>query len=426
MVFASLLGVGIGRASASEKEWLVQFGTPVLDRLEGVAVHGRHVYVGGVTQGVLSGSENAGLNDAFVSQFNRRGELQWTRQFGTAGQDIINRSVAARGRRVVVGGSVNAALPDQIYSGGSDGFLRAYDADGDVVWTVQFGTSENDEVRGIAIAHDGSVIAVGHTAGQLTAEPFEGPLDAFVMRVDRHGTVQWIRRIGTSGSDVALGVAVKGHAIYVTGGTTAALPGQTNLGDFDGFLARLTLDGEIEWLTQYGTSQLDAATTIAVNHRNIFVAGHTLGTFAGESSAGGWDGFVAAFDHHGRLEWVRQFGTSGCEQMWGLAADHEGAVVVGQINGVLLANGTCNGGNPDGLVQKYDEDGNVLWTVPLATPSSDNLNGVALKGHDVYVAGVTRGSFPGFTNAGVQDALVARIRPTGDLDDDCDNEIDDD
>jgi len=82
------------------------------------------------------------------------------------------------------------------------------------------------------------------------------------------------------------------EAKRVTGGTDNAFPGHTNLGGFDNFVARLTPDGEIEWISQFGTTMLDAAWKVEVVGRRIFVAGHTLGTFSGESPSGDFDGVL--------------------------------------------------------------------------------------------------------------------------------------
>jgi len=114
--------------------------------------------------------------------------------------------------------------------------------------------------------------------------------------------------------------------------------------------------------------------------------------------------------------------------MFGLAADREGAVVVGQTGGVQNPAG-CNAGNPQASARKYDADGNLLWTMGFGTPAPDNVNAVALKGNAVYLAGVTRGALPGQVNSGVQDAFVMRIRGEDieeNVDDDEENDRDDD
>lgn len=424
-VFVAMLGIGFApdSALADRSGWIVQFGTAARDTAGGVVVEGKDVYVAGATGGDLGGP-NAGGQDIYVRRFNSRGELQWTRQFGTLGDDQATGGLDARRKRVVVGGLVTGALPGQTWFGREDAVLRAYDRDGNVLWTLQFGSSESDRVRSITIAKDGSIFVAGQTTGELTDEPRGGPGDAFVMRLDPDGTVRWLRQFGTSGLDEAIGIAVTRHAVYVTGVTDGAFPGQASAGGSDNFVARFTLDGELEWVTQFGTKAFDATWKIGIVGSTIFVAGNTAGQYPGEISSGGFDALVAALGTDGELKWARQFGTAGNDNVLGLTVDEEGAVVVGRIGGI----GGFGSQDPaaDGYARKYDADGNVLWMVQFGTATFDNAVDVALKGDDVYVVGQTLGSFPGYTNAGLNDAYVMRFRGLNDDNDDGDGDEDDD
>ena len=435
-VFIAILAIGIspGPALANQKGWVVQYGTPIRDAAGGVAVDGHDVYIAGTTDGAFPGEINAGAGgDVYIRKYNSQGQLQWTDQFGTPAVDNLGAgNVSARRHRVVVGGTVRGKLPGQAEFGLTDGFLRAYDHHGSVRWTYQFGTPGDDIVRSVAIARDGSVVAVGHTTGQLGSQPNAGLTDAFVMLMNRDGTLRWLRQFGTTGVDEAIGVAVTEHAIFVSGTSNGTFPGNAPARDFDGFVARLTLDGDFEWVSQFGTPAFDAFWKVGVAGSMIFVQGHTMGTFPGETHLGGaWDGVVAALGSEGQLLWARHFGSAGCDNMVGLAVDREGAVVVGNIRATLSANLACGGTSSDALAQKFDVYGNVLWTLEIATPVFDNLQGVALKGKDVYLAGITDGDVGG-PNAGIRDAFLIRFRPQPEHggqhadDDDCDGEDQDD
>lgn len=423
-VLAAMLAIASipGNALADQAGWTVQFGTDQTDNAFGVAVHGRSVYVAGSTQGSLPGQTSAGGTDAFVSRYNSRGELQWTRQFGTPEGDAALK-VAARGNQVVVGGGTRSALSGQTWAGGQDIYLRAYDRKGDVRWTLQFGSPQDERPRDLTIGKDGSIFVAGQTLGQLTEEPSAGSTDAFVMRLDPDGTVRWLRQFGTAGRDEAIGVAVTEDAVYVTGVTDDAFPGQVNAGDFDSFVARLTLDGDFEWITQFGTSSLDGAWRIGVAGTTIFVSGNTTGQFPGETFFGGNDGFVAAFELDGALKWARQFGTVGNENAPALDVDDEGAVTAGRLGGMQPL-GSAQDPAADAFARKYDAEGNVLWMIQVGTAAFDNAQDVALKGGDVYLVGTTQGSFPGYANAGRLDAWVMRIR--GDFDHDQNDNGDED
>ena len=393
---------------ANQPGWLVQFGTSAFDNANGIAIQGDDVYVAGATSGVL-GEASAGSQDIYLRSYDTNGTLRWTRQFGTSGIDqTTGGTLRARGNLVVVAGSVRGALPGFTYAGNTDAFVSAYDRRGEALWNLQFGTPGNDPVRSIAITEDGSIFISGQTTGNLTDEPNLGLADAYVARVNRNGTIVWLRQFGTSGTDEAIGIAVSDDAVYVTGATGGALPGNVHDGDSDNFVARLTLDGDFVWITQFGTPAFDALWKVGVVGSNVFVGGNTLGEFQGEVASGGFDAVVAALDGNGYLRWVRQFGGIGNDLALGLAVDGEGPVAVGRVGGFLFP-GPPDPGS-DAFARKYDAEGNVLWSIQFGTTTFDNAQDVALRGPDVYLVGTTIGSMPGSLNAGLQDGFASRLR----------------
>ena len=88
-------------------EWIRQFGTTggSTDVAQAVAIDGSgNVYVVGQVFGTLAGQTSAGGGDAYVRKYNAFGTLIWTRQIGTAGNDIAF-AVFATAADVYVGGA---------------------------------------------------------------------------------------------------------------------------------------------------------------------------------------------------------------------------------------------------------------------------------------------------------------------------------
>ena len=71
-----------------------------------------------------------------------------TRQFGTAEIDYAV-DVHASGSEVYVVGSSYGAFPGQTHYGSGDAFISKYDANGNELWTRQFGT-ENPAILELA------------------------------------------------------------------------------------------------------------------------------------------------------------------------------------------------------------------------------------------------------------------------------------
>ena len=169
-----------------------------------------------------------------------------------------------------------------IGNGGSDLFVRKYDAAGTEVWTRMFGSE----------------------AG------FSGPSDESVTAID-----------------------VYGSAVYLAGLTRGSLPGHVNAGGSDAFVSKFDTDGNALWTRQFGTTLSDQAHAIAADATGVYVGGETLGALPGQTSAGFRDAFVRKYDAAGTEVWTRQFGStvssSSADTVSGIAVDASGVFVAG-------------------------------------------------------------------------------------------------
>ena len=402
------ISFALAPALAHPADWLVQYGTSTIDTVNAVAADGVDVFAAGNTGGVMAG-EHAGGQDVYVRAFDSQGRIHWTRQFGTIGNDSVpTGALAAKDRRIVVGGAVGNALPGQVWRGGDDAFVRAYDSDGSELWTLQFGNPEDQVVRSIAVAPDGSIALAGQTTGQLAGDPASGLRDAFVALLNADGTIRWVRQFGTTATDEAIGLTLSDDSIYVTGTTNGVLPGNVAAGDFDNFVARLDLAGQFVWMLQFGTPVFDAAWKVALVRDTLILGGNTSGAYPGNLSLGLLDAFVAGIQTDGRVLWVHQFGSAGNDLTFGVDADEEGPVAVGRIDGLLPP--AAQDPTVDAFVARFDVEGHLLWMQRFGTDNLDNAQGVALDKKNIYIGGVTVGAFPGTFNAGLRDGYVMRLR----------------
>jgi hypothetical protein len=171
---------------------------------------------------------------------------------------------------------------------------------------------------------------------------------------------------------------------------------------------------QIEWIRQYGTSGFDGSYSVAADaFGNAYVCGGTTGNVGGPN-AGGRDYFVRKYDSTGSVLWSRQFGTSTDEEALGIALDNVGGVYVsGYTNGSL--NGETQNGNGDAFLSKLDTAGNALWTRLLGTRVGDSSwNVTADNFGNVFIVGQTLGPIVHTTFA-FQSAFVAKYGSTGSL-----------
>ena len=390
--------------SGGNELWTRQFGSlgPVFDNAASVDV-GDGVYVVGVA-GILPGQVGFGETDVYVRKYDRSGNELWTRQFGTSSFDSAN-GVSADSSGVYVAGLTRGTLPGQTSAGSGDAFVRKYDFDGTELWTRQFGSSAYDEANGIS-ADSSGVYVTGRTAGRLPGQSKTSVEDAFVRKYDSDGNELWTSQFGVRAYiNRPNGVSADPSGAYVAGFAMSSSNSRTR----DAFVRKYDTEGTPLWTRIFGSTTVvsDSANGVSADSSGVYVVGGVSGALPGQTSAGGTDAFVRRYNSDGTEEWTRQFGTPATDNAAGVSLDSSGAYVVGQTRGTFP--GETNAGSGDAFVRKYDDNGTELWTRQIGTSSNDSARGVSVDSTDIFVAGTTSGTFLGQTSAGSTDAFVLKI-----------------
>lgn len=273
--------------------WTRQFGTGFYDSANAIATDADgNVYVAGGTEGAIDGA-NAGSLDAFLRSYDADGVERWTQQFGTTSFDVAESVAVDSDGSVYVAGNTRGNLAGA-NAGNSDAFVRSYDTDGGLRWSRQFGTGSDELTTGVAAAADGNVYVAGYGAGALVGANAGGN-DAFVRAYDRNGALRWTRQFGTSGDDRAQGIATDAYGNVFLAGTTSGDLDGSNAGGNDAFVRAYDHNGAVRFTRQLGTGDDDRAQGVATDaNGSFYTTGDTVGDLGG-SNAGGTDAFVRAF-----------------------------------------------------------------------------------------------------------------------------------
>ncbi len=198
--------------------WTREFTVAGNESAKAVAVNSTGVYVVGEAAGVFPGAnvDPDGSFNFWVRKYDANGNEKWTSQFGP-GQHM--RSVAVDGTGVyVVGNMGGGALPGQTSSGGYDAFVKKFDLNGNPVWVHQFGTGASDIPYGAG--SDGSgVYLAGATQGILPGQTSAGGYDSYIRKYDANGNEIWTLQFGSKADDRANGVAANSSGAYIAGNT---------------------------------------------------------------------------------------------------------------------------------------------------------------------------------------------------------------
>jgi PKD repeat protein len=310
--------------------WTQQLGTTSVDWAYAIAVNNSGLYVAGTTSGAFPGQNNIGLSDAYLAKFDLDGNLIWIRQFGTSSADYA-RDICVKPSEIYVAGVF-----------GNDCYLRKYDDDGNVVWSQQFGTSSLNQAWHVFSDASG-VYMGGLTTGTLPGQiRFGGYTDAFIRKYDADGNELWTRQFGTSADDCARGICGDDSGIYVTG----------QLG-YNSFLRKLDAEGNDIWTTTIiGPQAATYAWDADFFNSAIYVAGQVNGALPGQTRIGNDDGFVCAYDVNGSMLWAIQFGTAAADRISSVSAASNGVYVAGNTQGTMP--GQTSSGGDDAFVAKIE------------------------------------------------------------------------
>ena len=185
-------------APSGQELWTRQFGSSASEEALGVAVdEAGNVYLAGWSDGVLPGVSSSGKADALLFKYGPNGEELWQRRFGSEDGDVAS-GVAVDGiGNVYVVGRSDGALRDQENTGLTDVFISKYDPDGRRLWTQQFGSIFIDEAVGVAADGDGNAYMVGWASAALPDQVSFGNVDAFIRKYDAEGQELWTRQFGS-------------------------------------------------------------------------------------------------------------------------------------------------------------------------------------------------------------------------------------
>ena len=398
-------------AGAGAISWTVQFGTRYPDDANGLAIDpAGNLYVIGQTSGELPGQKAVGMIDCFVRRIDPTGREVWTRQFGSPERDIPKGVALDDAGNVYVVGQTFGSLPGQSSAGGWDAFIRKYNPAGGEVWTRQFGGGGAESAAAVRIDHAGNAYVVGGTRAALPGQTNIGDYDAFIVKFDAGGNTAWVHQFGTVNEDYAMAVALDANGDPVVAGETSGLlAGAAGAGGLDGFVREYDPAGNVVWTRQFGSSADDYAVAAAVTPGgDVLVAGTTLGTLPGQTSKGASDAYLVAYNGKGGDLWARQFGTSGEDDAEAIAFDTAGHTFVAGRVGTALPGATSSGGT-DAFLAAASPTGAILWARQFGGPADDYALALAIGQGGFYLAGGTTGALPGQTNLGQRDAFVVNL-----------------
>ncbi len=410
----SSLTNALSKPSYPYKEWSRMVGSASSDQARSVCLDSSGmVYVAVWTSGSIGGQTNSGGEEACLIKYSPAGNIVWTRMWGSTNAEET-RGVAFGGSGVVyVTGDTSGAFDGETNPGNRSPFLSKYSTDGVRIWSRIWGSADLDAgnwLYGINVDSLGDIYVTGDSCASIDGQTYAGGVDPFLTKYSPDGTKQWTRMWGGIGGDYGDSVAIdSSNYIYVSGNTFSSFDGQTNSGPVDLLLTKYAPDGTKQWTKLWGSTVSDMGYVCGVDALlNVYVAGGTMGSFDGQTSAGDKDACLTKFSDNGTKQWTKLWGSSAGEECYAMALDIQGNVyVAGSTSGSF--DGQTNTGSSDMFLTKYTSTGTRQWSRIWGSSGSDQIYGMAYDTSGaIYTVGYAGGAFDCETFAGGNDVFITK------------------
>ena len=360
-----------------------------------------------------------------VAKADSDGTWQWAVTFGGGQPVYATAATLDRTGAVVIGGhsNIGSAAIEIDTAGGSttiaagSAYVAAVDPDdGSFLWALEQGGAgpfvPTAQVRDVAVAGDGSLYVLLHSAAAVNGVSSIGGSDLFLAKYSSGRTPLWTHRIGTDSydSDVArIDVDVAGN-VYVLGFSSGL--SSVTIGDASGELASFTSsngtyfpywgkvssDGVWQWLrgAAGGTGSSLKVVDIVADGAGAYLAGTTSSsslTFPGPAGdddqvVGANHAYVVRVDNSGQAQWQATLSGAMSRNFTRMVGGAGGVAVSGHWSGFGELSSTNISPTPEVLTSRSSSGNTISFNGRLDSSGSWRFVHAIGTSHETYTHAV--------------------------------------
>jgi hypothetical protein len=320
----------------SASQWIKTYGGKGQDWVSSI----QQTSEGGYVMAGVIDYYGAGKGDVWVLKLDGNGNVQWQKSYyGTA------KDYASSIQQTSEGGYIVAGITESFGAGSDDVWVLKLDGNGNVQWQKTYGGTILDRASSIQQTSEGGYIVAGWTRSFGA-----GDCDAWVLKLDSNGNVQWQKTYGSTQSDRTSSIQQTSEGGYIVAGYTDSFGGASTYGD--AWILKLDGNGNVQWQKTYDTNAGSAYSIQQTSDGGYIVAGTYLFHPYDVPYDDAW---VMKLDGDGNVQWQKSYGNTNHDSAHSIQQTADG--------GYIVAGGTSsfNAGNGDAWVLKLDGNGNVQW-----------------------------------------------------------------
>jgi len=188
--------------------------------------------------------------DAYLVKVDVNGSLVWERTLGRAFSDEALAMDATSDGGFILAGRTNSfsARDDDMY-------LVRTDSEGNLLWEKAYGSDDWDVAEAVRQTSDGGYILAGRTRHSEYCG-----VEAYLVKVDSNGDLEWDRTFGDVGDDRAFDVQQTSDGGYILVGYAESYV--ENRRSFDVYLVKTDASGRLLWERTYGGDNWDEGRSV--------------------------------------------------------------------------------------------------------------------------------------------------------------------
>ncbi len=329
----------------------------------GYIVNGTSVSTDGDIGGIY------GDNDFWIGKLTEDGTLEWTRVFGGSEDEAFFNFIAptSDGGYIFTGTSESS---DGVIGGNYGGFdiwVAKLSSEGEIEWQQNYGGSEDDGPYSIAETSDGGYIISGTSqSSDVDVSNNYGGWDYWLLKLSNEGEIEWERNYGGTGDDIFPFLEFTDDGGYLISGISDSddVDVTNNYGNNDIWIIKITSEGEIEWEKNYGGSGNELTSFIKQTNDGGYILTSTTNSIDGDigNNIGGHDLWVAKLTIEGEIEWEQNYGGTESERWFGFVQQtFDGGFILGSSTFSSDGDVSENNGEEDYWLVKLSNIGEIEW-----------------------------------------------------------------
>jgi hypothetical protein len=287
------------------------------------------------------------------------------------------------------------------------------------IWQKCYGGSNDESISGLPIAtSDGGFILISRTNSNngIVTGNHSGEYDAWIIKTNNIGTVQWQRCYGGSGDDQISSIIPTADGGYLLAGDTNSNDGDVSGNhstSSDGWIVKINAVGTILWQKCLGGDNNESLYTIIPTSDGGYIAcgradSINNGDVLGNTNYGGW---VVKINNLGVIEWQKVY-NNDCRIISSILQTADGGYV---LCGDKYTNQADY--NSDVIIFKVNQGGNIQWQNSYGGSNDDSaeIESLILTNDGGYMITAISDSNDGdvYGNHGSSDIWVFKISATG-------------